>query len=114
MDDLVVERVLRAVEAVPRGRVVSYGDVGALVGMGPRQVGSIMRVWGGNVAWWRVTTASGEVPEHLRGQAAEHWAAEGIRWAPSRRGCRMAVHRADLAAWAVAYEERNRTLPTPD
>ena len=38
MDDVLVERVLRAVELVPRGRVVSYGDLAALVGTGPRQV----------------------------------------------------------------------------
>ncbi len=30
VDDVVVERVLRAVEQVPPGRVVSYGDVAAL------------------------------------------------------------------------------------
>ena len=29
MDEVLVERVLRAVEQVPRGRVVSYGDVAA-------------------------------------------------------------------------------------
>ena len=46
-----MERVLRAVEQVPRGRVVSYGDVASLVGIGPRQVGSIMKAYGGNVAW---------------------------------------------------------------
>ena len=60
VDDVVVERVLRAVEQVPPGRVVSYGDVAALVGIGPRQVGSIMKAYGGNVTWWRVTDAVGQ------------------------------------------------------
>ena len=27
VDDLVVERILRAVECVPTGRVVTYGDI---------------------------------------------------------------------------------------
>ena len=65
VDDVVVERVLRAVEQVPPGRVVSYGDVAALVGIGPRQVGSIMKAYGGNVTWWRVTDAAGDLPATL-------------------------------------------------
>ena len=69
-----VERVLRAVELVPAGRVVSYGDLAALVGTGPRQVGSVMRHYGSNVAWWRVTNASGEHVPHLREAAFARWA----------------------------------------
>ncbi|MGL4176117.1 MAG: MGMT family protein, partial [Dermatophilaceae bacterium] len=46
MDDVVVERVLRAVEQVPRGRVVAYGDIAALVGVGPRLVGRVMSTYG--------------------------------------------------------------------
>ena len=34
VDEVMVERVLRAVELVPAGRVVSYGDLAALVGTG--------------------------------------------------------------------------------
>lgn len=104
MDDVLVERVLRAVELVPRGRVVSYGDLAALVGTGPRQVGAIMRVYGGNVTWWRVTNASGDLPSHLRPEAFEIWATESIEVKPNRLGCRIRDHRADLAALAVAWE----------
>ena len=43
MDDLVVEHVLRAVEQVPAGKVVSYGAIAELVGGTARQVGSVMR-----------------------------------------------------------------------
>ena len=78
MDDLVVERVLRAVELVPPGTVVAYGDLAELVGIGPRQVGSIMATWGSGVAWWRVTNAAGSLPPELLARAREHWAAEGI------------------------------------
>ncbi|MDO5502231.1 MAG: MGMT family protein [Actinomycetia bacterium] len=102
--ELRVERVLRAVEQVPRGRLVAYGDIGRLVGIGARQVGSIMRHWGGNVAWWRVTNASGQLPEHLREEARARWAAEGILPAGSGSGAPMAVYRADLTQLATDWE----------
>lgn len=111
VDDVVVERVLRAVEQVPRGRVVSYGDVAALVGIGPRQVGSIMKAYGGNVTWWRVTDAAGDLPATLMDEARERWAAEGILLKPGGRGCRIAEYRADLGSVATAYEAATADLP---
>ena len=73
-----MERVLRAVEQVPRGRVVSYGDIGALVGVGPRLVGRVMSTYGSNVTWWRVTNSSGDLPTDLMEEVRERWALEGI------------------------------------
>lgn len=104
MDDRVVELVLRAVEQVPRGRVVSYGDIAGLVGTGPRHVGSIMSRHGSGVTWWRVTNAYGDLPLHLVDTARGHWAEEGIGWKPNGRGCRIADHRADLVELADAWE----------
>lgn len=104
VDDVLVERVLRAVELVPRGRVVSYGDLSALVGTGPRQVGAIMRVYGSNVTWWRVTNATGDLPSHLRQAAFVEWAVEGIEVKPNALGCRIRDHRADLTELAAAWE----------
>lgn len=105
MDDVLVERVLRAVELVPPGRVVSYGDLAALVGIGPRQVGSIMRHWGSGVPWWRVTGHAGDFGgSDLLPRARPHWDEEGIVVKPNGLGCRIADHRADLGALAVAYE----------
>src|SRR5699024_12243572 len=46
MDDVTVERVLRVVEAIPPGQVAAYGEIGAIVGVGPRLVGRILRTWG--------------------------------------------------------------------
>ncbi len=106
-----MERVLRAVEQVPRGRVVSYGDVAALVGIGPRQVGSIMKAYGGNVAWWRVTNAAGDLPAPLRDEARERWAGEGILMKPNGLGCRIAEYRADLDSVATGYERATADLP---
>lgn len=94
MDDVTVERVLRVVEAIPPGRVAAYGEVGAIVGVGPRLVGRIMRTWGSGVAWWRVTNSDGDHP--LIARALPHWEHEGIALKPSGRGCRMSEHGADL------------------
>ncbi len=95
------ERVLAAVSLVPPGRVVSYGDIGALTGVGPRQVGAIMREHGASVAWWRVVSHDGTLAPLAK--ARDHWAAEGIVVRPDGRGCRMRTHRADLAGLAGEY-----------
>ena len=97
MDDLTVERVLRVVEAIPPGRVAAYGEVGAIVGVGPRLVGRIMRTWGSSVPWWRVTDSYGDHP--LLARALPHWQEEGIVLK------RAAAHRrrpgAGRARWGV-------------
>ena len=94
MDDLTVERVLRVVEAIPPGRVAAYGEVGAIVGVGPRLVGRIMGTWGSSTPWWRVTNASGDHP--LLARALPHWQEEGILVKPNGLGCRMKDFGADL------------------
>lgn len=111
MDDLTVERVLRVVEAIPPGRVAAYGEVGAIVGVGPRLVGRILREWGSSVPWWRVTNHQGDHP--LLERALPHWRAEGIVVAPSGRGCRMAEFGADLTALREAARPRLEQLTEP-
>ena len=111
VDDVLVERVLRAVEVVPRGRVVTYGDIADLVGTGPRLVGWIMGTWGSSVTWWRVVNANGDLPDfHLR-RAHEEWILEGIAIKPSGRGCRIRQHRADAAELATRWEQAVADLP---
>lgn len=111
VDDVLVERVLRAVEVVPRGRVVTYGDIADLVGTGPRLVGRIMGTWGSSVPWWRVVNANGDLPDfHLR-RAHEEWILEGIAIKPSGRGCRIRQHRADLAELASRWEQAVADVP---
>lgn len=109
-DEWLVERVLTAVEQVPPGRVVAYGDIARAVGCGPRQVGAIMRSHGAFVTWWRVTNSHGDLPPGLLERALPHWDEEGIDRKPNRRGCRMAVHRVDLEQWhldvAAALDDR--------
>ncbi len=111
VDEVVVEKVLRAVEQVPPGRVVSYGDVAAVVGIGPRQVGSIMRHWGSNVTWWRVTNAQGDLPVEVLARARPHWREEGIELRPGAPGCRIATYRADLEQLGHDYARATRDLP---
>lgn len=106
MDERLDELVLRAVELVPRGRVVSYGDLGRVVGIGPRRVGSVMSRHGAGVPWWRVTNAAGGFPPDLLHEAVPHWLEEGIVLTPTGRACRIADHRADL----VELERRWRRV----
>lgn len=68
------ERVLDVVDAIPPGMVMSYGDVAEYLGVGgPRQVGRVMALWGGGVAWWRVIHADGSpAPGHERAAQAKY------------------------------------------
>jgi alkylated DNA nucleotide flippase Atl1 len=67
-------RVLDVVDAIPAGRVMSYGDIAEYLGEGgPRQVGRVMALWGGGVAWWRVIHADGTpAPGHERAALARY------------------------------------------
>jgi len=70
-------RVLDVVDAIPEGNVMSYGDVAELLGEGgPRQVGRVMALWGGGVAWWRVVHADGSLLAGHEQAALARYAAE--------------------------------------
>lgn len=101
--ELTIERVLTLVELVPRGRVVSYGDLASIVGIGPRQVGAFMRHHSDGLPWWRVTNAAGDLPRELLDRARPHWVDEGILVKRNGLGCRIADYRADLEALAASY-----------
>ena len=72
----VAQHVLNIAALIPPGNVSTYGEVGKAAGVGPRQVGSIMRQWGSRVSWWRVIKADGTSHDFDRAKA--HWEAEGI------------------------------------
>ncbi len=97
MDDLAAEKVLCAAELVPPGRVASYGDLAAITGLGPRQVGAVMARLGHAVAWWRVTNHLGRLPRALLDDARGHWREEGIPVNQEGHGCQIGRCRADLA-----------------
>lgn len=112
-DEWLVEQVLGAVEQVPPGRVVAYGDIARAVGCGPRQVGAIMRSHGAFVTWWRVTSASGDLPPGLLRRALPHWREEGIHLKPNRLGCRIDAHRVDLDQWRLDVAAAIASLEGP-
>ena len=71
-------RVLAVVEAIPPGRVMTYGDVAAVLGSrAARMVGQVMAHYGGAVAWWRVVRASGHPAANHEHIALEYYRAEG-------------------------------------
>jgi alkylated DNA nucleotide flippase Atl1 len=80
-------RVLDVADAIPSGRVMSYGDVAEYLGQGgPRQVGRVMALWGGGVAWWRVIHADGTLLSGHEREATAHYVAEGTPLIPPTEG----------------------------
>lgn len=111
VDEALVERVLRAVEQVPPGTVVTYGDIATLIGVGPRHVGNVLARWGSGVPWWRVTNRLGKLPRPLLDEARRHWAAEHISLQPDGGGCRITEHRADLHELATRWRAAVADMP---
>ncbi|SEF84094.1 Alkylated DNA nucleotide flippase Atl1, participates in nucleotide excision repair, Ada-like DNA-binding domain [Actinacidiphila yanglinensis] len=68
------EKVLDAVDLIPPGRVMTYGDVAEWVGEGgPRQVGRVMAEYGAMAPWWRVVRSDGVLlPGHELSALAEY------------------------------------------
>lgn len=88
--------VLAVVEAIPPGKVLTYGDVAELLEAGgPRQVGAVMARYGAAVPWWRVVNAAGVLPPGLRGTAARQYRAEGTAYDESGERVRLRVARWD-------------------
>ncbi|SHF82604.1 O(6)-alkylguanine repair protein YbaZ [Jatrophihabitans endophyticus] len=72
-------RVLACVEAVPAGRVMTYGDVAEYAGIrSPRSVGRVLATDDGSVPWHRVVRADGSLAEHLYTEQRQRLLAEGV------------------------------------
>jgi alkylated DNA nucleotide flippase Atl1 len=90
------ELVLDAVDRIPPGRVLTYGDIAELVGEGgPRQVGAVMSRYGSLVPWWRVLHADGTPPVCHDGRALAAYRAEGTPLRPGGRRVDMRTARWD-------------------
>lgn len=72
------EAVLDVVEAIPVGRVSTYGAIGRLVGVGPRRAARALSRGGAAVPWYRVVRADGTAAEPVRARQLELLAAEGV------------------------------------
>jgi alkylated DNA nucleotide flippase Atl1 len=90
------EAVFDVVEAIPPGRVSTYGAIGRLVGVGPRRVARALSGGGAAVPWHRVLRADGTAAEPVRVRQLELLAGEGV----PLRGSRV-----DLAAVGWPDEE---------
>ena len=79
------ERVLAAVEAIPPGRVMTYGDVAEYAGIrSPRSVGRVLSMDGGSVPWHRVLKSDGRCAHHLYDEQRQRLLAEGVRFTGDR------------------------------
>jgi alkylated DNA nucleotide flippase Atl1 len=85
------ERVLGVVALIPRGRVMSYGDVAEYLGEGgARAVGTVLSRFGGDVPWHRVVRADGTPNPAHPAEAAALLRRERVRF----RGARVDMARA--------------------
>ncbi|PZE69619.1 MGMT family protein [Curtobacterium sp. MCBD17_021] len=99
--------VAEVVRAIPSGRVMTYGDVAAVLGSrASRAVGKVMAHEGADLPWWRVVRAGGLPPVHHEARALEHYRAEGTPLRQTR-----AVD--DDTAWRLDMR-RARWSPTAD
>jgi alkylated DNA nucleotide flippase Atl1 len=103
LDDF-ASKVLDVVDSIPAGRVMSYGDIAEYLGwgrgdkqgagLGPRQVGRVMSVYGGAVAWWRVIHSDGTPAPGHDSRALQHYLAEGTPLRSARPPVRVDMPRA--------------------
>jgi alkylated DNA nucleotide flippase Atl1 len=99
LDDF-ASHVLDVVDSIPPGRVMSYGDIAEYLaaGPGPRQVGRVMAVYGGAVAWWRVIHSDGTPAPGHEVAALARYLAEGTPLRSARSPVRVDMRR---ARWPV-------------
>lgn len=107
------EAVYRVLEAVPTGRVTSYGAVASLLGLNtPRRPAAAMRRAPDGLPWWRMVRADGGYPESLRLRALPHWDDEGTP--RNDRGVAAGAFWVPTAAELAAVEARVSELSAPD
>ena len=108
--------VLDVVDSIPAGRVMSYGDLAEhlAAGLGPRQVGRVMSIYGGAVAWWRVIHSDGTPAPGHDSKALRHYLAEGTPLRSARPPVRVDMRRARCRGpragpgWAVLAGQRHQ------
>jgi len=61
MDKNLRHSIYRIVRRIPRGSVLSYGDIGKLVKTGPRQVAAAISACPPGVPWHRVVGSGGKI-----------------------------------------------------
>ena len=85
MDDKTVARVLKIIVRIPRGTVLSYGEVADRAGLrSARIVGRILAETDEDIPWHRVVRADGSPTPHLAVKQRELLRAEGVRFVNGR------------------------------
>lgn len=86
MDESTVRRVLKIISSIPRGRVLSYGEVADRAGLrSARIVGRILaETHDDEVPWHRVVRADGSPTPHLATKQTALLRAEGVRFVNGR------------------------------
>jgi O-6-methylguanine DNA methyltransferase len=83
--------VLDAVERIPRGKVMSYGDVAEFVAAGSaRAVGMVMARHGSEVPWHRVLHNDGTCATHKSDHQLDLLREEGVPFTGARVDMRRA------------------------
>ncbi|BCJ37547.1 hypothetical protein Athai_50500 [Actinocatenispora thailandica] len=90
------DAVLTVVEAIPPGRVMSYGAIADVVcargGVASaRSVGTVMARYGAAVCWYRVVNSVGRTPPGHELRARALLAAEGVPFRGDRVDMRAAA-----------------------
>lgn len=70
--------VLSLIGTIPAGKVLTYGDVAAMLGSrAARRVGAVLATEVKDEPWWRVVSAQGTLPVHLWDEALTMYGDEG-------------------------------------
>ena len=89
--------VAAVVRAIPPARVMTYGDVAAVLGSrASRAVGKVMAHEGSDLPWWRVVRSGGLPPVRHEARALEQYRVEGtpLRWSRDGGSWRLDMRRA--------------------
>jgi alkylated DNA nucleotide flippase Atl1 len=100
-----VDQVMSMVQAIPPGRVMTYGDIAAVLtaraeraGLtevyGPRMVGFVLSRFGGTLPWWRVIRSTGHPPRFHQERALPFYRAEGTPLIGPNEAYRIDLRRA--------------------
>jgi alkylated DNA nucleotide flippase Atl1 len=78
--------VLDTVDAIPRGKVMAYGDIAEYLGQGgPRLVARMMALYGHETSWWRVLRADGSCAAEVADRQLPLLAKERVPISPAGR-----------------------------
>ena len=99
---------LDVVARIPRGKVMSYGDIAEyLAEGGPRQVAKVMSSFGDQVPWHRVLRANGTCADEVRDRQLQLLRAEPVTFDGSGTRVRMQESR-----WTGTATDTHELEPT--